>query len=58
MHWLGCFRLLPPSRGRVPRPGIDLKQLRNFSDEELDILEHAAEILERRDAEPDASVED
>ena len=40
----------------LPRPGIDPKQLRNLSDNELTILEHAAEILERGSADQDSSV--
>ena len=47
------------SAGRpLPRPGLDLKELRSLSDDELTVLEHAAEILERGHAAQDAAKPD
>jgi hypothetical protein len=42
----------------LPRPGIDPKQLRNLSNDELIALETAAEILERSGADQDPAVKD
>jgi hypothetical protein len=42
----------------LPRPGIDPKQLRNLSNDELIALETAAEILERSGADQDPAVQD
>lgn len=41
----------------LPRPGIDPKQLRNLSNDELIALETAAEILERSGADQDPAVQ-
>jgi hypothetical protein len=40
----------------LPRPGIDPKQLKNLSNDELIALETAAEILERSGADQDPAV--
>lgn len=42
----------------LPRPGPSLTELRSLSDDELAILEHAAEILERGGADQDAALPD
>lgn len=42
----------------LPRPGIDPKQLKNLSNDELIALETAAEILERSGADQDPAVQD